>query len=135
MSFPTNPVNGEVYKRYIYNNGMWDKNEAIVGSGSNTNGNYTKFSDGTLICNYHYESGTVPAIGDAYAWTYPHAFTSKPSVHTTGGFGYADFWTYSAQVVTATTAGCYYRPSGHTTAVSAAGQNLVLSLSAIGRWK
>jgi len=50
MAFPTNPTNGQIYGRFKFNlaRGAWDKAGDIVDSGSNTNGNYIKYADGTL---------------------------------------------------------------------------------------
>lgn len=55
---------------------------AIIERGSNANGQYTKYADGTLIC-----VGDFPSSGSASAnsnffldWTYPHSFSVRPVV-------------------------------------------------------
>ena len=66
---------------------------AIIERGSNANGEYVKFADGTLICNavlpeqvgYSWPSGTwfkasnFPLVING--WTYPSAFSAVPNVH------------------------------------------------------
>jgi len=52
----------------------------IVESGSNTNGSYTKFADGTMICTHKISSGVGNTasgaiyISPATTWTFPVAF-------------------------------------------------------------
>lgn len=70
---------------------------SVVESGSNDNGNYIKYSDGTMIC-YHSilksnvafnknTSGTYYFINENYEhlydWTYPQQFIGVPKVITT----------------------------------------------------
>lgn len=50
---------------------------AIIESGSNANGEYTKYANGTLICLGR-QFGTASAA--ATVWTYPHAFDTSPAV-------------------------------------------------------
>ena len=58
----------------------------IIESGSNTNGHYVKFSDGTQICSFYgSRSLSIPnAYGSLYqnsfTCTYPAPFINKPSV-------------------------------------------------------
>jgi len=54
---------------------------AVVASGSNANGNWTRFSDGTQICwnetLQSFLSGN-PSVGThTYTWTFPQAFSSS----------------------------------------------------------
>jgi hypothetical protein len=44
---------------------------AVIENGSNANGTYTKFADGTLSCRGTRQSGQ---------WVYPSAFSSMPNV-------------------------------------------------------
>jgi hypothetical protein len=72
---------------------------AVIESGSNSNGSYVRFADGTQICRHRVNAGSATAFGsgtfnDPYrtaplTWTYPAAFASKPE-----GLGRA--WTESA---------------------------------------
>lgn len=51
---------------------------AIIERGSNANGNYVKFADGTMIC---FRQDT--ALADGSTWVYPAAFSSPPAVSCT----------------------------------------------------
>ena len=54
--------------------------DPIVESGSNSNGQYTKFSDGTLVCTSNGETTFAYDTADQllYEWTYPAAFSTSP---------------------------------------------------------
>ena len=54
--------------------------DPIVESGSNSNGQYTKFSDGTLVCTSNGETTFAYDTADqlSYSWTYPAAFSTSP---------------------------------------------------------
>jgi hypothetical protein len=72
---------------------------AVIESGSNSNGSYRRFADGTQVCWHRMNAGSATAFGsgtfnDPYrtaplTWTYPAAFAAKPE-----GLGRA--WTESA---------------------------------------
>jgi hypothetical protein len=47
---------------------------AVIESGSNANGKYVRFADGTQICIRHFSPGAT-----SHAWTYPAAFISSAS--------------------------------------------------------
>ena len=69
--------------------------DLVATKGSNANGNWHKFADGTLICTAGFTQGNVnlgPSAGGFYysantTWTYPVAFSSTPTVtvNTEGG--------------------------------------------------
>ena len=102
-------------------------NDALIETGSNANGKYTKFPDGTLICTH-----TVNSSSSGFsAWVYPSAFlvdsvnslqgtisttaaTSPESVH------FDTYWNTTAYFAAATTSGVATR---------------TCFLTAIGRWK
>jgi hypothetical protein len=105
-------------------------------SGSNTNGSYIKFDDGTMVC-YHratYQDVVMTqALGTAYTatlnynWVFAAAFTSVPSVSLTQRVYLCDFiWIND---ITSTTAS--FRPSAFTSKTNA----VPVLLLAIGRWK
>lgn len=53
---------------------------AIIERGSNANGEYVKFADGTLIC-HHKVLFTIPsATAVSVPWSYPSTFTAFPNV-------------------------------------------------------
>lgn len=108
-------------------------------SGSNANGEYVKFEDGTLIC-WMAITVTTQAINNAYGslfqgtrvWTFPVAFIARPSV-TCSEFQYdtgASWGTVngpaSLTAVTLRGLDAYSR---------AAGSPCNISAIAIGRWK
>lgn len=105
----------------------------VVERGSNANGEYVRFADGTQICTFTGSAQNITtASGSSFissateTWTFPAAFLGAPVV-----FGRADSasnrWTTFA-VVDATSAA--YRQAG--TISSATGVQSILA--AIGRW-
>lgn len=53
---------------------------SIIERGSNANGEYVKFADGTLICTHNAPAEyAFPAVMRTY-WTFPIAFASSPTV-------------------------------------------------------
>ena len=110
----------------------------IVESGSNSNGSYIKFSDGTMIC-YLNITVTDQAIKNAYGsifqgarkYTYPIPFSSKPSVTCTSfrwgtGASWGTVADISAKIVTLRGFDFYQRE---------AGEKCSIGYIAIGRWK
>ena len=53
---------------------------AIIEKGSNANGNYTKFADGTMICGFYKGSSSTGAT----TWTFPAAFSAIPYIASSG---------------------------------------------------
>jgi hypothetical protein len=60
-------------------------NGAIIETGSNANGTYTKFADGTMICRYLHSSAIVPTSpsgslfwGQSPTLTFPASFIAAP---------------------------------------------------------
>ncbi len=111
---------------------------AIIEKGSNANGSWVKYADGTLIC-WRTWTTTSFAIDSAYgdlaigaiAWTYPAAFAGDlPTVSCSyGKWGTSASWSGISTIsLTSSTIRVYdiqTRPSGTGTAFSA---------MAIGRW-
>ena len=111
---------------------------AIIESGSNENGNYIKFADGTMICWMNI-SVTDQACENAYGslyigtrvWYYPQEFVANPTCHCSEFlWGTGASWgsvrdtaaTYAQLQIT----DAFTRPSGTYVKISA---------SAIGKWK
>ena len=95
-------------------------------SGSNANGNYTKFPDGTLMC--WGETGVISSESSEVI-TWPIAFTAKPSVSAcslTRNSYNVSFGSGGNNTGVTTTTGTLYTESGATN---------VASWIAIGRWK
>jgi len=86
MAFPASPANGQIYKEYTYNSttGSWKKTQAIYDSGSNANGSWVKYSDGTMICRS--SQTTAGAIGGSQynnQFEFPAQFLQSPTVAVT----------------------------------------------------
>lgn len=105
---------------------------AIIERGSNANGQYVRFADGTQICTF--DGLTVPtcntAVGALFesptgTWTYPAAFAATPVASFDAGN--TRFFGTGAQN---TTTSCPFRIMSPT---SASG-SLAVSAMAIGRW-
>jgi hypothetical protein len=74
----------------------------IVESGSNSNGDYAKFSNGTMICTLSkvvtniattistIQGLTIYRSGEHLVWTFPAKFTTLPSVSMTAGLAKGD---------------------------------------------
>lgn len=110
---------------------------AIIERGSNANGSYIKFADGTLICTYN-ATVTDQAITTAYGtlftgtrtWTFPHVFVGTTAVMTQGKWSTQASWnTVGSATTTAVTV--YFLDI----ASRATGSNTALNFIAIGRWK
>lgn len=108
----------------------------IIESGSNANGNYVKFSDGTLIC-WYYGSKNV-AINKAYGslyqgtitCTFPAAFYSKPAVSIgQAKWGTGASWGAVSSTNTTSTVLRFLD------AFSRSSASMDISYIAIGRWK
>lgn len=67
------------------------KESATVESGSNANGSYVKYSDGTLICRH--QLVTLFALNgnsETEIWTYPIAFNGVPNINITAAVAISD---------------------------------------------
>src|SRR5699024_835808 len=111
----------------------WDD---VVGYGSNGNGNWVKYYDGTQIC---WALRPAPAVtvsqGNIYnsnstSWTYPSEFTANPSVFYNTARGLRNSWARLGSAASGTAASRFrvYRGSSSSTTSSVA-------CIAIGRWK
>ena len=108
---------------------------AVIESGSNSNGEYVKFADGTMICTGYYTGAlTVVADGAVYtsflSLTFPATFSAVSCVgisgNNTNGFG----WGGKGGVLSTSTTGnfrLFFTVSGNAT-------NSSLQWFAIGRW-
>lgn len=119
----------------------------IKESGSNENGRYIRFDDGTQMCWRRANIGSIMAVGEGtfnnlyrtnhYTWTFPKEFAVSPSVFITIVFG-STFTGVSRALVgayqnTTTTQAIniqVYRVSGGTQ-----DGDVIIDIQAIGRWK
>lgn len=116
---------------------------SVVESGSNTNGEWIKYADGTMICCQKISTGQCSVSsgwGSLYAYSntdtynFPQTFTDIPTIsiesgNVTGAFG---FWVcdYGNRVVTTSSwkGWALIRPT-------TGNVNTILNVIAIGRWK
>lgn len=115
----------------------------VVASGSNGNGNYIKFYDGTMIC-WNYIEVTDQAIANEYRAnviyqgtrniTYPQAFVGNPPVLTCSMFkwGNSASWGGTTDNSTPLTNGTL---RGYDSFSRASGTTCKISWYAIGKWK
>ncbi|MEG0556813.1 MAG: hypothetical protein RR574_10145 [Comamonas sp.] len=111
--------------------GTWRVN--VIGKserGSNANGDYVRFSDGTLICTANRRAKTHDG-----PWTYPSAFAIAPSLglnNYANGLGGGIF---STRILTNTATNCSFELDYWTGSAWAGGSGESMSCTAIGRWK
>ena len=108
----------------------------IIDGGSNTNGTYIKFSDGTQIC-HAVSATTAPNIAygniwrsDTSNWTFPASFASTPSVSYSVATALAYSWIGMGNDATCNNSAKYAVFSGTQKDNSAQ-----VTMLAIGRWK
>ena len=114
----------------------------IIDSGSNSNGSYVKYSDGTMIC-YKTASGTVNITevwGSGYTsgaeatinlGTWPVAFTALPVVSVTPIRDNSNYWLGAVRYTTKTVAGyCTLLRFNQST-----GLGYTLNIVGYGKWK
>ena len=107
---------------------------SVIERGSNANGEYVKYADGTLICtratlsapNANTALGSIFRSADV-AWTFPATFVNTTHLVVSGDVDDADSW---LAVNTITTTGCNVRGLAGATKAAA----LTCRASAIGRW-
>lgn len=109
---------------------------AIVERGSNANGDYVRFADGTQICTASLTiNSTITSAhlggyrSSGQTWAYPAAFAAAPRV--TGAPNNLNSFAVFASNVTGTTACSVFHLSVASQATSA---DLIASVTAIGRW-
>lgn len=112
---------------------------AIIERGSNANGEYVRYADGTQICSIvlpttSYNISTVVGAlfsSDAQTWTFPVAFSGIPAVFGMIGRGAVDpYKTFYSTYMRSATQHSYFIVC----TTSSGGVGLQGSLTAIGRW-
>lgn len=110
----------------------------IVESGTNTNGNYIKFGDGTLICTHWVTLTGLNSVAygsvfrtPAQDWKFPSKFVGYPSVSVYPSSGIDFFWGGNA------TGGLGNDHAGFSVfrPIAFTNMNITVNLMAIGRWK
>ena len=100
---------------------------AIIERGSNANGEYVRYADGTQICTYAISVGPWLANSAASAvWIFPAAFSAIPRPYANSNTAYPHLYAASSVASSASQSEIYFGGS-----VSTFGVAIVL---AIGRW-
>ncbi|KPC32517.1 Tail fiber domain-containing protein [Pseudomonas syringae pv. cilantro] len=112
---------------------------AIIERGSNTNGEYTRYADGTQICTF--KTRTVKTLGNSTgtlffssaepARTFPMPFSTAPAVSITAALESGEGWFAGTGLVlsaTQWTAGYVF------TQISRTAQQVAVEYVAVGRW-
>lgn len=127
----------------LYVTGLQVSGANVVASGSNGNGNYVKFYDGTMIC-WNYIEVADQAIATEYRAnviyqgtrniTYPQAFVGNPPVLTCSMFkwGNSASWGGTTDHATPLTNGTL---RGYDSYIRATGTTCKIGWHAIGKWK
>lgn len=111
----------------------------IIEYGSNANGEYVKFADGTMFCSfsslgsYAVQTAVGALFGESAmrTWTYPAAFAAAPHVVASAGRATADVFTPLLHAGVPNANSCNYRSLS---ATSSASLGVVITLTAKGRW-
>ncbi|OWV60002.1 hypothetical protein CDZ98_09140 [Mameliella alba] len=96
---------------------------SILEKGSNANGNYIRYADGTQICDFRGNSSSAGAV----TWTFPASFAAVPQVSATPNQDQARFATTTAGAVGSVNFSVWNTAQARLDAIST-------SLIAIGRW-
>lgn len=105
---------------------------AIMERGTNVNGSYVAFADGTLIC--HYGVTTLALTGSvdySTTWTFPRAFVDTTHVFTAIQYNPASTQSYQMLKASIAASGATY---ADVLLLSTASQNYRVGYFAIGRW-
>lgn len=105
---------------------------AIIERGSNANGEYVRFADGTQICQFLLASTSVSA---ETIWTFPAAFSSTSYLNIFGQVNTSNTTTnYTLQMNNPAPTQCGFMTYSHTTAGVIARTNAGARVTAVGRW-
>lgn len=108
---------------------------SIIERGSNSNGTYIKWADGTMICTWvdttgiacSTASGSLFTAASASTWTFPAAFSTTAGTVLSGTSTSTVRWVVFGTLTTTTVTYNNFSPSSSASAV-------VLRMMAIGRW-
>lgn len=108
----------------------------IADSGSNSNGYYVKFDDGTQICWHTLDLGTLTIasnqVSPAFLLTFPATFTAVPVININNQADNADWMRVSFSTVSTTSVAGIVIFNYFSSPLT---QNHKIHLFAIGRWK
>lgn len=111
---------------------------AIIEQGSNGNGEYVRFADGTQICWRRHLRAPGVMAGGAFvslgAYTFPAAFVASPVVAAMYDGGWSVYIMASVQGVTAAGLGAAYFTNVGTASRDTTGTSPTFHYIAVGRW-
>jgi len=119
---------------------------AVIESGANANGSYTRWADGTQICSQSIDLGSILAVGSGTrsapyttatgTWSYPAAFVSAPTLSGLADPGGGA--TVYDRAVALVALGSSATGSGHINAIRLTDRvtdlDVTAQLTALGRW-
>lgn len=112
---------------------------AIIESGSNVNGRYTKYANGDMVCTAHLVFGTTVKgghgsifISPTLVWTFPAQFVNTPSI-SGNPINWAACWVgYGGVNITSNIDAHLALFSG--VSIDTGGTSLAAPVTATGRW-
>jgi hypothetical protein len=113
---------------------------AIVQSGSNANGSFVRWADGTQICHHRITLGFVSGASLYAAWTFPQSFSAAPTVlatvidHGTYAMGRGSLGAGGVDNPPTTTGAEIFQSRDPAAANFVAGNTIDYSVMAVGRW-
>ncbi len=102
---------------------------AVIERGSNTNGEYVKFADGTMIATFN-----ASLSSGSYAWTYPVAFAAAPQVSAIQVVGTSTDLVSTTCSTPGKSSVTIYGNISTNSGTSWAASTSAIRLTAIGRW-
>lgn len=121
-------VLGALAGMYSYYGGAWHFADSGMERGSNANGDYVRFPDGTQICYGVFAPVTLAPGATGWSWTYPAAFSAVPYVSPRLVGGWSGSWKIENESVSAS------GTSGFAFNTDATNKTVAHNYMAIGRW-
>lgn len=111
---------------------------SVLDTGSNSNGRYVRYADGTMICWvrkdwYGYVDTSPNSMGGAINWTFPVSFVGNPHVSYSRTSGWVYGYETGYESLSSTLVGSWYISNNGK--APNADQTHIWFLTAIGRWK
>jgi hypothetical protein len=103
----------------------------IVESGTNENGYYTKYSDGTLICRHIITINATPSVGTEGTWTFPVPFLNITGLNVQATIAFDSSINFSSNIRGRTSTNTRVNVRHD----FASQLSVPVALLAIGRWK
>lgn len=101
---------------------------AVIERGSNANGEYVRFADGTQICTLLVTGGSFASGATTWTWTFPAGFSAPPHINPRLQGGNSADWKIEAEGLTATDGSGFIHNS------AAVARTVQQAFLAVGRW-